>query len=437
MSVIRQNFLPGGNYFLESGITDVVTVQQAPDDALSLTFFLPMPPTHAILTSPELAFRTPDQTISFSALRRFALPAMFAWFGIVMGSWAGRIPALREQMQVSHQMLSLVLLCGGVGAVLSFPVSSRLMARFGGRHTMLISGAALLLALLGAGFAPSLPLLMMAVLTLGVSASCFDVGMNSVAARHEKITGASAMSRLHACVCAGGVAGAATGSAMAGLGISPAMHFLMLALPLALLLALGHSCVTADRGEIIEKKSFSLPRGSLALLGVLGFIASVAEGSIADWSGIFLRDHFGASEGFAPLSLTAFSTMMLLSRLFGDRLKMKHGARRLVCSGAVIAAAGLFFAVFAPDARYALVGFALAGLGLSLVFPFVFSAAGSDGPIALAGVATMAYSGTLIGPPLLGSVAHVLGMQAAMGLVAVLGILIALVAARTRLLDKR
>ncbi len=391
----------------------------------------------ATLPSPALAPDHSDHIVSFPALRRFALSGLFAWFGIVMGSWAGRIPALREGVQVSHQMLSLVLLCGGIGAVLSFPVSSRLMAHLGGRHTMLISGTALLLVLLGIGFAPSVPLLMLAVLMLGITASSFDVGMNSVAAHHEKMTGTSVMSMLHAWACAGGLAGAALGSVMAGLGISPAMHFLMLVLPLALLLKLGHACVSADSGEKIEKKSFVLPRGPLALLGALGFLGSVAEGSIADWSGIFLRDHFSVSEGFAPLSLTAFSTMMLLSRLFGDRLKMKHGARKLVCSGALVAAAGLFFAVFAPDAHFALGGFALAGLGLSLVFPFVFSAAGREGPIALAGVATMAYSGTLMGPPLLGSVAHVLGMQAAMGMVAVLSVLIALVAARTQLLGTR
>ena len=400
-------------------------------------FFLNMSSISATLPSPELALPSPEKTLPLSALRRVALPGLFAWFGVVMGSWAGRIPALREGVQVSHQMLSLVLLCGGLGAVLSFPVSSRLMAHLGGRHTMLLSGAALLIVLLGIGWAPSVPLLMLAVLMLGITASSFDVGMNSVAAHHEKMTGTSAMSMLHACACAGGLGGAALGSVMAGLGISPAMHFLMLALPLALLLKLGHASITADSTEKIEKKSFVLPRGPLALLGALGFLGSVAEGSIADWSGIFLRDHFGVSEGFAPLSLTAFSTMMLVSRLFGDRLKMKHGARKLVCTGALIASTGLFFAVFAPDAHFALGGFALAGLGLSLVFPFVFSAAGREGPIALAGVATMAYSGTLMGPPLLGSIAHALGMQAAMGMVAVLSVVIALVAARTKLLERR
>lgn len=242
------------------------------------------------------------------------------------------------------------------------------------------------------------------------------------------------MSKLHACACAGGLVGATLGSVMAGMAVSPARHFLILVLPMLLLLKIGHATIEADTAKKIEKKAFVLPRGPLLLLGMLGFLGAVAEGSIADWSGIFLKDHFGVSDGFAPLSLTAFSTMMLLSRLIGDRLKTQHGARKLICSGALLAAAGLFFAVFAPAASYALVGFAIAGVGLSLVFPFVFSAAGKEGPIALAGVATLAYSGSLMGPPLLGSVAHGLGMQAAMGFVACLGIVIAAVASRTRLL---
>ncbi len=300
---------------------------------------------------------------------------------------------------------------------------------------MLISGIAMLLVLLGIGFAPGAPLLMFAVLMLGTAASSFDVGMNSVAAHHEKITGRSMMSMLHACACGGGLAGAALGSAMASLNLSPAMHFLLLALPLAVVLGLGHAGIISGCGEQIQKKSFVLPRGPLALLGTLGFLGSVAEGSIADWSGIFLHDHFGASAGVVPLSLTVFSAMMLVARLFGDRLKMRHGARALICSGGLIAAAGLFFAVFAPEARFALLGFALAGGGLSLVFPFVFSAAGKEGPAALAGVATMAYSGALMGPPLLGSIAQAVGMQGAMGVVATLGLLIAQLATRTALLD--
>lgn len=373
-------------------------------------------------------------------LQSLALPGLFSWFGLVMGSWAGRIPALREGLQISHQMLSMVLLCGGLGAVLSFAVSSRLMARFGARHTLLIAGGTMLLALMGIGLAPGVPLLMLAVLVLGLAGSSFDVGMNAVAARKEKHTGNSAMSMLHACACAGGLAGAMLGSLMASMAVSPARHFLLLALPLGLLLKLGHAgieSVNSDDAEKTEKRAFALPRGPLALLGALGFLGTIAEGSIANWSGIFMKDHFGASDGIAPLSLTVFSAMMLLSRLFGDKLKARHGARKLVCSGALLAATGLFFAMLAPTAQWALGGFACAGLGLALVFPFVFSAAGRQGPIALAGVATMTYCGSLVGPPLLGAMAQNLGMQMAMGCAGCLGLMIALVASRSDLLTRQ
>ena len=372
--------------------------------------------------------------VTFPTLRHLSLPALFCWFGVIMGSWVGRIPALRDGVQVSHAGLSMVLLMGGVGAVLSFPVSSQLMSRFGGPQSMLISGMTLLGVLLAIGAAPSLPLLMVAVLMLGVTASTFDVGMNAVAAHHERSSGSSKMSMLHACACAGGLAGVALSSAMAALKITPLLHYAMLALPCALLLKCGTGLLATHSTEQITQKGFVIPRGGLALLGALGFLGAIAEGSIANWSGIFMKDHFGVSDGFAPLSLVAFSIMMLVSRMMGDRLKNDHGAKILVTAGALTAAVGLLFNIYAPNPYFALAGFAVVGSGLSLVFPFVFSAAGRKGTVALAGVATMTYSGTLMGPPMLGAIAHSIGIEAAMGFIGLLAIVIAVVAARTRLL---
>ncbi len=395
----------------------------------------PALPAAPALARSTLSVALPAARSCPPALRKLALPALFLWFGVIMGSWVGRIPALRDGVQVSHSQLSFVLLCGGLGAVLSFPLSSRLMANFGGRLTMRIAGTALLGVLLAIGVAPSMPLLMAAVLMLGITASSFDVGMNAVAAAQEKASGRSSMSMLHACACAGGLAGVTLGSGMAALQIPPALHFALLALPLMAMLWLGTAVLAVgDEQQQIEKKAFVLPRGGLALLGALGFLGAVAEGSIADWSGIYMKDHFGASDGFAPLALSAFSVMMLLSRLAGDRLKGRHGARVLVCGGALVAAAGLLCATLAPHQYAALAGFAVAGLGLSLVFPFVFSAAGREGTVALAGVATMTYSGSLMGPPMLGAIAHGLGLQAAMGFIALLSLAIAAVTMRTKLM---
>lgn len=383
---------------------------------------------------PTVSVSRSSSTVLVQA-QQYSLPLVFALFGLIMGSWAGRIPALAAGVNVSHAALSGVLVCGGLGAVLSYPMSSFMMARFGARKTVLFAGMALLCVLVSIGMAPNVPRLMLSVLMLGVTASIFDVAMNSAAASREKRSGKSEMSRLHGLCCAGGLVGATLGSLMASMKIAPATHFLMLAGPLAVVLWMAYSVLEADEaGVAVEKKKFALPRGPLVLLGLLGFFGSMAEGSIADWSGLFLKEHFGASDGLAPLALSAFSVMMLISRMYGDKLKERFGAQRLVSIGALIGASGLFFAVLSPNAYVALAGFATAGVGLALVFPFVFSAAGAQGPAALAAVASMAYSGSLMGPPAIGAVAHFVGMQAAIAYLGGLAIVISLVASHTRLL---
>lgn len=371
----------------------------------------------------------------YQSLKQFSLPTMFTLFGMMMGSWAGRIPALREGVNVSHSELSMVLLCGGLGALLSQPISSRLMSSLGARKTAYYACQALLGVLLCIGAAPSVSLLMASVLMLGIVASCVNVSLQSIATGFEKTTGKSEMSKLHAWGCAGGLGGAALGSVMATLHVAPLMHYFLLAIPLLFLIKLAsESLQVKDEGVVIEHKAFCLPRGPLAWLGALGFLGAMSEGSIADWSGVFLKDHFDVSDGFAPLALTIFSVMMLIARLMGDELKTKFSARALVAYGALTSAGGLFFAVFSPSASLALAGFGAAGIGLALLFPFVYSAAGKEGPMAFAAVATMAYSGSLMGPPLVGTLAEAFGMQAAIGFVASLSLAMAVIASRASLL---
>jgi predicted MFS family arabinose efflux permease len=371
----------------------------------------------------------------------FALPILFTWFGLIMGSWAGRIPALREALQLSVVDLSLVLLCSGIGAVLSAPLLAQLRVRLKSaappQSRLIVAGSALMLLLILIGMAPNLPLMMMAVLLLGSSASLFDIALNTAAAREEQLQGRSLMSRLHACACGGGLAGVTLGSVMAWWHLSPAQHFSLLMLPCALLMWVGIRALRADHGrpEVVPKQfAFVLPKGGTALLGALGFLTAMTEGSIASWSGIFMSDHVGASRSVAPLSLSAFSAMMLLSRVQGDRLKRRLGARRLICGGACVGAAGLYLAVWAHGPITALAGFAIAGLGLSLVFPFVLSAAGQQGSIAIAGVATMTYAGALVGAPLVGILAQALGLQLALAMTGLLPAAIACLSLRARLI---
>lgn len=115
----------------------------------------------------------------------------------------GRFPALRDGLQLPYTSLSLVLLCGGLGAILSYPFTSRMMARCGSRKTVLYAGWAILLVLMAISLAPNVPSMMLAVLALGITASCFDVLVNSAATRQEQTGRRPLLSRMHAWGCAG------------------------------------------------------------------------------------------------------------------------------------------------------------------------------------------------------------------------------------------
>lgn len=379
--------------------------------------------------------RTFLRTFPFVDTGRLPLPLLFILFGIAIGSWAGRIPAIREQAGLSHSMLSAVLLCGGLGSVISYPISSRMISKLGARSSIWYTGLALLLALACIGQAASMAQLMLALLAFGVAASCFDVAINAAATALEKSTGKSELSKLHGFWCIGNLTGTLLASMAAQHRIMPAVHLAMIAIPTCALIWLcSQSLDQNSPRQSVEKKAFCLPKGPLALLGLLGFLGSMSEGSIADWSGLFLKERFEVSDSFAPLAMSCFSLMMLATRMAGDRLRQAYSARSLLGAGAAISAAGLLFAVLTPSPYLALLGFACAGAGLALVFPFVFSAAGEQGPMALAGVATMSYSGSLMGPPIIGALAHGLGMQAAVGFIALLSVGIAFVALRAKAL---
>jgi fucose permease len=371
-----------------------------------------------------------------SRLQQAAAPMLFFLLGMVYATWAARIPAIRDALHLSPAQLGMVLLCAGIGAVLAFPLAAWLIGHYGARRAAWYSGCGQLLTLPALALAPDMPWLMLAMIGLGASISCFDVAINALGAEAEQAAGRSIMSLLHAWFCVGTFAGALLGSAMAGMGIAPLLHFGTVAALLLIPLRLGYQALPFDRPDpMAGKKYFTLPHGPLAALGVIGFCGAVAEGSIADWSGVFMRDQLAAGEGTAPLAFAAFSALMLVARLIGDRLKDRFGARRPVAFGALLAALGLLIALPAFNVPLAIAGFALAGAGLAAVFPFVFSAAGRHGSTALAGVATMGYSGGLIGPPLIGFIADGLGLQAALGFIALLSIAIAAAASRASWLE--
>ncbi|WP_269532318.1 MFS transporter [Chitinimonas sp. BJYL2] len=366
---------------------------------------------------------------------RAALPAMFILLGVIYATWASRLPAIRDLRVLDAATLGTILLGGGLGAVLSFPLAAWLLAHYGARRAALYAGLGLLFGLPLLGVLPNWWLLFAGVFVLGAASSCFDVAINAIGAEQEREAGRSIMSMLHAWFCVGTFSGALVGSAAAGLGLSPLWHFLLVAFVLLLMLICAYRILPCDAPDPdAGKKHFALPHGALIWLGLIAFLGAISEGSLTDWISLYLTDHLHASEAGAPLGYAAFAGAMLVARLVGDRLKDRFGARRLVAGSSLLAAVGLGVAIAAPSFGVAVIGFVLTGLGVAAVFPCLFSAAGREGPTALAGVATLGYSGSLMGPPLMGYAIHGYGYVFGMALLAVVSVFVAVAAMRARLL---
>jgi fucose permease len=167
---------------------------------------------------------------------------------------------------------------------------------------------------------------------------------------------------------------------------------------------------------------FVVPRGRLAVLGVVALIAFMAEGAMGDWSAIYIRMDLGASPATAAWGFAAFSLTMAIGRFSGDRLVARFSPAAILVAGAVIGAATLAVALLVGHPAAAVVGFAGMGFGLANVAPIVFSAAGRLPELApgigIAAVSTAGYGGFLAGPPLIGLVAEASGLPVGLGLVA-------------------
>lgn len=168
---------------------------------------------------------------------------------------------------------------------------------------------------------------------------------------------------------------------------------------------------------------FALPPRSALVIGVIGFCAVFAEGASLDWSAVYLRDRLGTDAGLAAASTTAFSCTMAVARLAGDRVVARFGPVRTVRAGGVLATVGGLLIVTAGHPAPALAGFGLVGLGIAVVVPLAFAAAGHSGPApsqAIAGVATITYTSGLIAPSAIGGIAQATSLTGSFALVAVL-----------------
>lgn len=356
----------------------------------------------------------------------------FAGSGLIFGTWAALIPWLKYRYGLDEAQLGLLLLCPPVGIVFANPVSIPLLGRYGAvRITLsaLFAGAFLLLLAIAS---PTLWLTVPFLFILGGCMAILNVAMNTCAAMLEQEKGLRILSTCHGLWSSGAMAGSAMAGMALGLGATAQAYVVGLVLFVILLVyqlkrpmsevpeKTAHSSPT----ESDAPKGFTWPSSALWLLIVLSLCTNLTEGTISDWSAVFMREVTGSGEAVASWGFAVYAFFMAGGRFLGDEIIARFGSKTVLRAGGIIAATGLMPAVFFQHPAIVLVGFALVGAGVSLGAPILYAAAARvPGMAKGAGLATMntfAMAAFLGGPALIGFIAKAFSLPFAFGVVAVL-----------------
>lgn len=355
---------------------------------------------------------------------------IFLVVGIATSSWASMVPYAQARLGLNDAQLGLVLLAFGGGSMLSMPMVGWLAPRYGNNRVISVAGILLCLALPTLALAGTPTLLAVALFYFGATIGAVDVAMNAHAVEVERAGPRPLMSGFHGLFSIGGLIGALAISGMLALSLPLLGCALGVSVLLGVIIVSQRKHLLSDtRRPLRERFDFRLPNGLLLLIGALCFISFLAEGAMLDWSALLLRDFHGYSAAFAGIGYACFSVAMAVGRLAGDRVIARLGPVWTVRLGAVVAASGLLTAALMPWQALALPGFALIGLGAANIVPVMFSAAGRLPNVApavsIATVTTIGYAGLLLGPALIGFIAHGTSLPTALAVVAGLFLLVA------------
>ena len=355
-----------------------------------------------------------------------AARAFFFIGGFGTATWAPLVPLLRERLMVGDDVLGMLLLCIGVGSLLTMPLSGALAMRLGCRRVVMTAAVLFATILLLVSCVDTLSLAVPIVLIFGAVMGCIDVVVNIVAVLVEKGIGRRIMSGMHAFWSLGGFVGAGLYGVWVGLlGLTPFQSTAIAAGLILLLTAVfGRHLIPYGGGG---GALLALPRGIIVFVGMTAFIAFLSEGAVMDWGGVYLTTVRGMDLALAGTGYSVFSAAMLTMRFLGDRVVQRIGALLVAVGGALLAFGGILLVMFAPVDALLYVGFFAIGIGSANIVPVFFSLMGRQNvmPVsaAVSAVSTMGYLGILAGPAAIGFVSSLTTLQTAFAMLAALSIL--------------
>lgn len=392
-----------------------------------------------MVSSRNMLFTKPAvlDTATLLSTQRLATRLSFFSLGFATAAWAPLIPFAQQRLNLNHADFGLLLLCMGIGSMIAMPATGALVKRWGCRPLIGLALMLLMVLLPSLTMWSSIVMMAVALFVFGSAAGCLGVAINLQAVVVEKHSLRALMSSFHGMCSLGGLTGAMLVTALLAVGLSPLMSTLSVVMILLVIGAVAiPPCLTSyeqDEKPYQEtdiSKKFYRPNGIILLIGMMCFIAFLSEGAAMDWGGIYLTSKYQLNPAFAGLAYTFFALSMTTGRFTGHILLKQWGEKNVVTYSAIGAAIGMVVIVTAPVWQVVVLGYALLGLGCSNIVPVMFSRVGRQNDMpkaaALSLVSTIAYTGSLSGPALIGLIGEWTGLSTVLTGVAVLLFVIAL-----------
>lgn len=341
--------------------------------------------------------------------------------GFAFGMWAMLVPFVKDRLLIDKAELGLLLLQIAFGAVISMFFTGLTAAKIGCRKTVILSTSLIIICLLVLSVSGSIFIMAVFMFLFGVGLGMLDVTLNIQGALVEEGMKKHLMAGFHSMYSFGVFFGILIVTYLlkhfthiTAVYIITGLIFLLLVFSIPALLNYG--------GEV-PQKLFIKPTRILFILGMICFIAFVAEGVILDWSALFMREVRKIEPQYAGYSFSLFYITMGIFRLLGDKIADKFSIKNILFASSLTAVAGILIMLYIPYHWASFLGFTLAGAGLANMVPVTISASGrykGNMPlsIAVSAVATIGYFGTLFGPSVMGFVSEMTNLTTAFTLIA-------------------
>lgn len=356
---------------------------------------------------------------------RFFLSLFFFFSGFSFATWASRIPTIKSTFDFNEAELGTILLAMPVGSLIGLPISGWLVSKYNSRVPLAAGYGLNAFSLVLIGLANTTFTLVIAVILFAFTTRIFNISVNTQTLTLQKQFEKKIIGSFHGYWSIGGIGGILLSTLLLSLDVSLQHHFIAVGVVMVLVTVYSFQfLLRGDRSKTGNKLILNKPDPYIFYLGVVVFLCAICEGGMFDWSGIYFQQVVKVD--IFTYGYLIFMTFMAGSRFLSDVIIARFGMPKTYIMSALCIVSGILMAIIFPGFWTAMIGFSLVGFGTAAIIPMSYALAGSSKKyspgMAISIIATYSITGMLLGPPLIGYLAHAFNLRVAFVIFAICGL---------------